>query len=126
MFFIGIFGMGTKDVDIRTINNMICKSCGRMTSYKLVKTYNYFQLFFIPIFRWGEKYYLISKCCGSLFELSRQDGEDLANGNNSILSNLNINIVEDNSQCGKLVCHRCGKEVDESFEFCPYCGTKLK
>jgi len=126
MFFIGIFGMGTKNKDIRIINNMICKSCGRMTSYKFIKTYSYFEIFFIPIFKWSERYYLISKCCGSLFELSKEEGEQLAKGDDSILDKLNITIVEDNSRCGKLMCHNCGKEVDESFEFCPYCGTRLK
>lgn len=125
MFFIGIMGIESKQKELRIINNMICKSCGRMTAYKLIKTYNCFQLFFIPVFRWKEQYYLISKCCGSIFEVSNEQGEDLENGNDSGLSNLNITIVEDRSQSGKLICHSCGKEVDGSFNYCPYCGAKL-
>jgi RNA polymerase subunit RPABC4/transcription elongation factor Spt4 len=126
VFFIGIFGAGKRHEEIRIINNMVCKSCERMTAYKLIKMYNYFQIFFIPIFKWREEYYLISKCCGSIFGLSKEQGEDLEKGEDSVLSNLNITILEDNrSQCGKLICDNCGKEVDENFDFCPYCGTKL-
>lgn len=126
MFFIGIMGIESKQKELRSINNMICKSCGRMTSYKLIKTYNCFQIFFIPVFRWGNQYYLVSKCCGSIFEVSKEHGEDLEKGNDSVLSNLNITIVEDRPQSGKLICGSCGKEVNGSFDYCPYCGVKLK
>ena len=25
-----------------------------------------------------------------------------------------------------MYCHKCGKEVTEGYDFCPFCGAKLK
>ena len=119
-------GIESKEKELRTIPNLMCKACGRLTSYKLIKTYNYFQLFFIPIFRWKERYMLISKCCGSVFELTKNQGQDLEHGKDSILDNLNITIVEDNSCKTNILCYNCGESVESRFEFCPHCGKKLR
>ena len=126
MFFIGIMGIANKEKKLRVIPNLICKACGKLTSYRLVKTYKYFQLFFIPIFRWDERYMLISECCGSVFQLDKVQGEDLEHGKDSILNNLSMTIVEDNSCKTNILCYNCGKSVEARFEFCPHCGNKLR
>lgn len=126
MFFIGIMGVESKQKEIKTIPNLICKACGKLTSYSLVKTYNCFQLFFIPIFNWGQKYILISKCCGSIFELTKEQGEDIEKGNEFIFDDLKMTIVEDNACKTNILCHNCGKSIEARFEFCPHCGAKLK
>jgi hypothetical protein len=111
MFFVGILGIESKQKEIRTIPNMMCKACGRLTSYSLIKTYNYFQLFFIAIFKWGETYRLMSKCCGSVFELTKEQGEDLEKGNTSDFNDLNIIMVENNSCRTNIFCHNCGARL---------------
>jgi hypothetical protein len=40
MFFIGIFGVETKSKEIKDINNITCKQCGRFGVYMLVKKYS--------------------------------------------------------------------------------------
>ncbi len=65
---------------------------------------------------------LISKCCGSVFELTKNQGQDLEHGKDSILDNLNITIVEDNSCKTNILCYNCGESVESRFEFCPHCG----
>jgi len=125
MFFIGIMGIANKEKELRTIPNLICKACGRLTSYKLIKTYRYFQLFFIPVFKWNQRYVMVSECCGSIFELTKMQGQDLEQGRDSVLNNLNMTIVEDNACKTNISCYNCGKSVESKFEFCPYCGAKL-
>lgn len=126
MFFVGILGIESKEKELRTFPNLICKACGRVTAYRLVKAYKYFHIFFIPIYRWDFRYYLISKCCGSVFEISNEQGKDLEEGKDYMLDRLKLTILEDNSCSGNIVCFNCGKEVSSEFEFCPHCGARLK
>lgn len=126
MFFIGIFGIETKQKEIRDVQNMICKACGSMTSLRLIKTYNYFHFFFIPLFRWGTRYFLISRCCNAMFEISKELGAELEGGRDVPLGDDDLRPVYGNYGCDYLTCPGCRKPVDESFMYCPYCGTKIK
>lgn len=35
-------------------------------------------------------------------------------------------IIENTDKEENLVCRNCGKQVSNTFEYCPYCGTKMK
>jgi hypothetical protein len=69
MFFIGIFGIQDKDKYIGTCSNIECPSCGRLARYEIHKSYRYFHIFFIPIFRWNFRYFVKTSCCGRLYQL---------------------------------------------------------
>lgn len=124
MFF--IFGIENKEKVIKTIRNIICKGCGQMSSYELLFTYNFLHLFFIPIFKWNKKYYLRARCCNSIFEISKVTFDKI---NDQQGEEININDYElkekYNPNNGTVICSSCGRRVDSSFEYCPYCGGKL-
>jgi hypothetical protein len=125
MFFFGIFGIDTKSKEIKDINNVTCKQCGRLGVYRLIKKYNFFHFFFIPLFKWGEEYFLVSRCCRSVFKISREDGRRLEDG-----IEVNMDIIEMQYLYGEEKhqsdrCPYCGRDVDRPFEYCPYCGAKL-
>jgi hypothetical protein len=126
MFFAAIFGITQKEDVIRKIPNLICRSCGRITSYQLVKSSYVFHLFFIPVFSWKVEYYLSSDCCKSIFELTISQGKDLAEGKDSVLDNLNLNITEENCAVNDIICFNCKNKVEAKFEYCPYCGSRIK
>lgn len=126
MFFIGIFGIDTKQEEIRDVQNVICKACGLLTSYKLIKTYNLFHFFFIPFIKWNKRYYVISRCCNQVFELSVQKGQELEKGNDVFINDEDLKPLYNEYNYGYNICPNCKREVDLSFSYCPFCGVKLK
>lgn len=129
MFIFGVFGIGTKEKEIKDVQNIICKKCNSMSVYKLSKYYNYFHIFFIPVFIWGNKYYLRLRCCNTVFELNSKVGKDIENGEFILIKDEDIIEVysENNNYAGrinKIKCRGCGKDIDASYTFCPHCGYK--
>ena len=57
MFFIGGITQGTKEL-VYNAAAMICGRCGRYGRYQVFMTYMCLSFFFIPIFKWGRKYYV--------------------------------------------------------------------
>ena len=79
MFFIGIFGIENKQKEVKQLENIYCKTCSTRTMGTLIKSYEYFHIFFIPIFRWNEKYYVMCKRCNSIYEISKEKGKAIEN-----------------------------------------------
>ncbi len=86
MFFIGVFGIEHREKIIKEINNLTCKKCLQNVTGKLIKEYDYFHFFFIPIFKWHEEYYLLCENCNRVFKVSEEKGKSIENGND-----ININ-----------------------------------
>lgn len=130
MFFFGIFGIESKKKELRLIQNIICKACGSMSTYTLIKVYNYFHLFFIPIFKWGETYYIEARCCGAVFEVSKEKGKQLESGRDIPLTDYDLRQVSSGNRNNRYsdyrVCPSCGRNVDSSYVYCPYCGNKIR
>lgn len=131
MFFFGIFGIQSKQKEIRQIQNIICKACGAISAYTLIKTCNCFEFFFIPLFKWGETYYLQDKRCGAVFEISKELGHRLERGddisfNDWDLKETNTAYDYGYSNSGYIICKNCGRKFDSSYAYCPYCGEKLR
>lgn len=129
MFFIGIFGIENKAKEIKIINNFICKSCNRLTIGRVIKHYEFFHFFFIPIFKWNEKYYVECESCKKIFSISKEKGKLIEKGENIELTYWNLNEI--NNTYGydyniNNVCNNCGKVVDSDYKYCPYCGYKIK
>ncbi|MCR1934300.1 zinc ribbon domain-containing protein [Clostridium tepidum] len=125
MFFFGIFGINTRQKEIEEFQNLICKKCGNLSRYTVIKTYNIFHFFFIPLIKWGEKYYLKSRCCNTIYVISKEDLDRIREGED--INNIYLKeIYMGNSNTNDIIiCNECGKEVDSSFNFCPHCGQKL-
>ena len=129
MFFIGIFGIENKEKEIKIINNFTCKSCNRLTNGRVIKHYEFFHFFFIPIFKWNEKYYVKCESCKKVFSISKEKGKMIERGENVDLTYWDLNEVnngyEDYYNLNN-VCNNCRKIVDSSYTYCPYCGNKIK
>lgn len=123
MFFIGIFGINEGHKPLGTYNNAICPSCGAYTRYEVFKTYSYFHIFFIPIFRWNKKYYVKSACCGTLYQLDPTIGSEFESGHNPDIRSEHLRIVH--AYAAYNACSNCGQPVDSNFSFCPRCGKRL-
>lgn len=128
MFFIGIFGIENKEKEIKIINNFTCKGCNRLTMGRVIKQYEFFHFFFIPIFKWNEKYYVKCESCNKIFSISKEKGKMIERGENIELTYWDLNEV--NNAYGydyniNNVCKNCGKVIDSKYKYCPYCGHEI-
>lgn len=135
MFFIGIFGIESKDKEIKYLNNISCSNCNNETGAKLIKTYSFFHFFFIPLFKWNERYYVICSNCSTIFEIPKDKGKRIENGEDIEITYWDLKKVETGyyntgyynyGHTAGNSCSNCGRTVEPHFEYCPYCGTKLR
>ena len=128
MFFIGIFGIEHREKIIKEINNLTCKKCLQNVTGKLVKQYDYFHFFFIPLFKWTEEYYVICNGCKSSFSISKEKGKEIERGGDVEVTYWDLKEVNNNYESYYIVkrCSRCNREVEDNFEYCPYCGEKIR
>lgn len=131
MFF--IFGIDTKRRLIEYDRMIICNNCGRYGRYEVYMTYMCFSLFFIPIIKWNKHYYVKTTCCSMLYELNKNIGDKIKNGENIEITEKDLTIItyENNNGWGysnniqDKKCMNCGYVGANDFEYCPKCGRKL-
>lgn len=122
MFF--IFGIDTKEEYLNFSDLRVCKVCGSYGRYEAFVRYQAFSLFFIPIFKWGRRYFLRSTCCSSVFEIDQSLGRNLEAGRISEISDSDLHLVASSYRRTK-TCPSCSYQADPSFDYCPRCGEKL-
>ena len=89
-------------------------------------TYNTLSLFFIPIKKWGKRYYIKTKCCNSIYEVNADIGKLVESGVDVTISSADIILRQINTAVtGKKYCPNCGAKLQDGFTFCPNCGVKL-
>lgn len=125
MFFIGIFGIESKEKEIKAIDKLSCKSCNRITRGKLIKSYSFFHFFFLPIFKWNEEYFVICEECNTLFSISKDKGKALERGEDGEITYWDLKEVNQYHEYN-IGCSNCGKIVSSNYKYCPYCGNKMK
>ncbi|WP_160685223.1 zinc-ribbon domain-containing protein [Clostridium sp. C2-6-12] len=132
MFFIGIFGIENKDKEIRELNNLNCKKCNNTIQGKLIKNFDFFHFFFIPLFKWNEKYYVVCNRCKCLYSITKEKGKAIESGEDinitywdlqEVYSDNNINF--NNNSYDMKRCSSCGEQVKRDFKYCPYCGKEI-
>lgn len=129
MFFIGIFGIENRQKEIKTLTNLCCKNCNCINGAKLIKSFACFHFFFIPIFKWNENYYVICNDCNYTYSISKEKGKAIEKGENIEITYWDLEEVHISSYDGHYNikrCTRCNKELENNYEFCPYCGEKIK
>lgn len=132
MFFIGIFGIENKEKEIKIINNLTCKGCNRLTMARVIKSYEFFHFFFIPIFKWNEKYYIQCESCRKVFSISKEKGKAIEKNENIEITYWDLQEINNSYSNGYYkyninnVCKNCGKVVDSEYKYCPYCGHEVK
>jgi len=125
VFFIGIFGIEDKERPIKEFTNVVCPSCGRLTSAAFFEHYTYLHLFFIPTFRWNKHYYVKLRCCGALYEADAAYAEQLKTASPidfSRLKKISSGFGGFDDMFAR--CANCGETFDASFAYCPHCGAK--
>lgn len=120
MFF--IMGINTKQEQLDYNQTMICDTCGQYGRYVVFMTYTVLSLFFIPIFKWGKKYYVQTSCCQTTYELNPEVGKQIEYHQNVQIQPSDLIILQKNNM---KVCSNCGYHTSEDFEFCPKCGNRF-
>ena len=132
MFFIMGINSGQKELPFHQL--VICGICGGYGRYQVFMTYTSLSLFFIPVFKWGRRYYVTMSCCKSVYELTPEAGRRIARGEQTEIRPEELTLVKEGrrqgwapagSAGGMHVCAHCGYETEEDFAYCPKCGEKL-
>lgn len=93
-----------------------CQTCEQMGELELIKAYQCFRLFFIPLFKWHVKYYL-RHSCGAQVEISEEVAMHIMSGKVDLSTMYFSHKVENTNTC-----KYCGQSLQGDFEYCPYCG----
>lgn len=129
MFFIGVFGIENKNKDIKILDNICCKKCNTTVTGKLIKNFDFFHIFFIPVFKWNEKYYIICDTCNTLYSIDKEKGKAIERGENINITYWDLQEVyqefNDDKNYNQIICKNCGGKVDSGYKYCPYCGNKV-
>lgn len=125
MFFIGIFGIDERKKEIKVIRNLVCKACGNITAYKLIKVNKVFHFFFIPIFTWNKRYYLMSECCNSIFSISDKLAKALENNEHVDIKDEDLEQINSYTNTNERICSNCSNVVQSNFKYCPHCGERM-
>lgn len=81
--------------------NLKCGNCNSAEPKRLMVTYKDFSLFFIPIVKWGKKYYVECEKCGSALEISKEEYKTLMKDPTNLpirLKSINVNIKNDDER----------------------------
>lgn len=124
MFFIMGISNGRKDFDFRQL--ITCEVCGAYGRFEVYMTYTVLTVFFIPVLKWGKKYYVQTSCCNTLYECDPEVGKRIAAGENVEIRQSDLYRVS-NQRYQKFIrrCKNCGFSTEEDFEFCPKCGQRF-
>lgn len=131
MFFIEVFGIENKDKEIKQLNNLTCKKCNSTIQGKLINNYDFFHFFFIPLFKWNEKYYVLCNRCKCLYTIPKDKGKAVENGSGVDITYWDLQEVyyEHNDFNGNRynmkICHNCGTQIKSDFKYCPHCGKEV-
>ncbi len=121
LFIMGITN-GRKDFDHNQV--MTCPICDSYGSYRVFMTYTVLSLFFIPLIKWGKRYFVETTCCNAVYELDPEVGRSIARGDDVQIRQEDLTRVVERGYSVKR-CKNCGYTTDEDFEFCPKCGNRL-
>jgi len=122
MFFVAFFGIQNKDKQIGTYKNAPCPICERGAEYEIHKSYSYFHIFLLPLFKWNVKYLIKTACCNGVYELDPEVGREFEKNPGITISKDNLKPL--NNSVLKY-CVNCKAYAPAEFNYCPYCGGRL-
>lgn len=122
MFFIGIFGVQNESKTIEAKPNVICPLCGAYGRYEVIKTYNYFHIFFIPVWKWNVRYFIKTRCCGKVCEIEKDMGVRMERGESVTIGWEHIHHGEQEIID---LCPNCSAQLAPGFNYCPNCGARI-
>lgn len=121
-----MIGLTDGKKDLKHTQTTICDRCGKYGKYQVFMTYTALTLFFIPWIKWNRQYFVKASCCGTVYELDPETGEDILYGDKvKIKPKHFIRVVHAGHSYSYKRCGACGFETEEDFEFCPKCGNRF-
>ena len=122
MFFFFAVTSGTRELGRRRCRYLPC--CGIYgAEVSVTCAYQRFILFFIPLFRFGKRYFASCANCGAVFELTREEGRRIERDPSAEIDPSAMFRVS--SGAAPRFCPRCGARVAPGDRFCPNCGERL-
>ena len=122
MFFIGIFGTNSKVVPCGQISVDNCPVCGRFSQMHVCRRYDYFHIFFLPLFRYNIHYIATCPHCASAFALDKEVGDQLQKEGCQSCSGRSLHLLRSNLPRH---CPACGAQQPSGSHFCNQCGAPL-
>lgn len=126
MFFIA--GVYPKRMELDYYEPIMCSCCTKYGRFEAFMEYNVFSLFFIPLIKFGKKFYARTTCCNSLYQIKNKEKGlmmERGQGHNVFLKEEDLELILKGSTCVEQ-CPNCGFETTDEFKFCPNCGKPLK
>lgn len=127
MFFIGIFGIETKNQELKELNSISCPCCHQTVPMTLFKHYYVFHFFFIPLIKWKMTYYVVCSNCEIIATISKEKGEKIEAGEELAITYWDLEPLPNstlNLESKFKSCAHCHQSIDSTYEYCPHCGTK--
>ena len=119
-----VFGTSGKRKEIKLENTEKCSICSKINNYDVIIDIKYFSIFWIPVFRINTKYFVVSKCCGSVYSINKKLGKEIEKGIIKEVKEEDLYLLDSPYVYNK-ECKSCNNIVDEGFEYCPHCGNKI-
>ncbi len=126
MFFIA--GVYPKREELDYYEPIMCSCCGKYGRYEAFVEYNVLSLFFIPIFKFGKKFYARTTCCNSLYLINNREKGimmERGEGHNVFLKDKDIVLLQKGVACQNEKCPHCKIDIEGNFNYCPGCGKPL-
>ncbi len=121
MFFIIGVTSGAHDLGLRRCGYFSCCSGGGAMA-AVTYTFQQFTLFFIPLFRFGKRYFVTCPNCGTVYELPKDEGRRIEKGPAAEINPERMYVVQGAS---RKTCPSCRYAVDPNSRYCPNCGARL-
>ncbi|MGD9566718.1 MAG: zinc ribbon domain-containing protein [Sedimentibacter sp.] len=126
MFFIA--GVYPKRMELDYYEPIMCNCCTKYGRYEAFMEYKVFSLFFIPLIKFGKKFYARTTCCNTLYQIKNKEKGlmmERGQGHNVFLKEEDLVLLHKGTSCIEK-CPNCGYEVIGEFKYCPNCGKPLK
>ena len=123
------FGVDRRERQLDFDQVEVCPVCGRYGHVQVFQSFSCLSLFFIPVFRWGRRYFVRMSCCGATAPLSKEGGEVVTRGRAASLRLDKLRFSggwsAPRGQSGDARCPSCGRLVAPGYRYCPFCGRQL-
>ena len=119
-------GVAPKREELDFDQAVVCSYCEKYGRYKVIREYTALSLFFIPVLKWGKKYYVRASCCGSIYSVDKDLGDSIARGENVTLRNEDLDPIHRREKYYIKKCSYCKFETHEDFIYCPKCGAPFE
>lgn len=107
---------------------IMCGCCIKYGRYEAFMECNVFSLFFIPLFKFGKKFYARTTCCNSLYLIKDKEKGlmlERGQGHNVFLKDEDLVLIQRGISCNTESCPGCGCEISVEYKYCPNCGKPL-